>query len=754
MADTTSNIIKITGILNKYAWQNHKLLPEEIFQLLADRKAVYDENRDYINKVKKEYTGKDTTPKYNEYLDNFKFNKFTVAWHFPMTAGDISKIIRQELKDSITDETINNTLRKVMFSNALKTQEYRIQAVNAGVLKNWAEAEQRVAGGIATGWASIIEDCLCSVKAYVDKETYANLKSIMSSGERKEAESVVKLNNLLQYIADNEIQRNILKLDIKKLRRNGKISETADKVFKGLLSDTFSYVEILREEHLQERRLAFKDQNRIVHEEFLDTWFLRNKNIYRKYDTIDKSLRAGFAGEEVMEKSDLDKLYTPEFIRRLLQVARDNDIDLTESYLPKFTPDNEDFAKILKNGVEPDKDYITECGERNLDVFMRHLNEIAPEIKDAAEVFAKEKSMAFLFLLFRKLKTLRLQCKYRADYYRFYQSKLGVNSEEQYFYYLVRGSELPDKDRILLLNTLETGIPDQKVRRRIQAFIGKDLSLPRKNKELNYGEQIILELKEETENDLSNLLDQVNLAIRRKDKLKFEYGYIDLDGNKVTKQYMNQHGELKNKVYSVFPFGTVYQSGYFYMLAFFENDDPDIQFMPYTFRVDLMENVQIKDSHGTSWEDIKQIKSFENWERFDPVRYAKKHPHMYGEEKKENAEGNEKDSAKIRFRVKEKYVRYFQSAFGEDNCIVISATEKEMTVQTNVVIELNTSLGEAKIFALQYAPYCKVLSPGDLVREVKESFRKVAKMYGLDREELLINRNMVASANNLVEGNK
>ena len=140
----------------------------------------------------------------------------------------------------------------------------------------------------------------------------------MSSGERKEAESVVKLNNLLQYIADNEIQRNILKLDIKKLRRNGKISETADKVFKGLLSDTFSYVEILREEHLQERRLAFKDQNRIVHEEFLDTWFLRNKNIYRKYDTIDKSLRAGFAGEEVMEKSDLDKLYTPEFIRRLL----------------------------------------------------------------------------------------------------------------------------------------------------------------------------------------------------------------------------------------------------------------------------------------------------------------------------------------------------------------------------------------------------------------------------------------------------
>ena len=77
-----------------------------------------------------------------------------------------------------------------------------------------------------------------------------------------------------------------------------------------------------------------------------------------------------------------------------------------------------------------------------------------------------------------------------------------------------------------------------------------------------------------------------------------------------------------------------------------------------------------------------------------------------------------------------------------------------MTVQTNVVIELNTSLGEAKIFALQYAPYCKVLSPGELVREVKESFRKVAKMYGLDREELLINRNMVASANNLVEGNK
>lgn len=752
MADTTSNIIKITGILNKYAWQNHELLPEELFQLLADRKNVNDANRERINEIIK-LMGEDAKPQRKKYLESFILNKFTDVWHFPVTAGDISAIAEQEMKDIITDETINETLRKALFNNTTKTQEYHIQAVNGNALKRWGEMEQRIAGEIATGWAAIIKKCLWAVKAYIDNETYSKLKNIVSSQKLKEAKSAVEVNDFLRNITDNEIQRNKLKREIRELLKNGKANEITDKTLDGLLADTFSYVDILREEHLQERRQAFKDQNRIEHEEFLDAWFLRNKNIYREKGIKKNELRAGFAGEKSMEKSDRDKLYTPEFIRRLLQVARDNDIDITDSYLPKFTPDNEDFAKILKNGVALDRDYIIECGERNLDDFMRHLNEIAPEIKDAAEVFAKEKSMAFLFLLFRKLKTLWLQCSYRTGYYGFYRSKLGVNSKEQYFYYLVRGSELSDKDRILLLNALETGIPDSKVRRRIQSFIGKDLSLPRKNEEPDYCNQMLQEQKKEAENDLSNLLNQIDLAIRGKDKLKFEYGYIDLDGNKVTKQRMNQHGEFKNKVYSVFPFGMVYQSGYFYMLAFFENDDQDLQLLPYTFRIDLMDNVQTKEFRGTRW-NIKQIKSFENWERFDPVRYAKKHPHMYGEEKKENAEGNEKDSAKIRFRVKEKYVRYFQSAFGEDNCIVISATEKEMTVQTNVVIELNTSLGEAKIFALQYAPYCKVLSPGDLVREVKESFRKVAKMYGLDREELLINRNMVASANNLVEGNK
>ena len=181
MADTTSNTIKITGILNKYAWQNHELLPEELFQLLVDRKAVNDANLDRKNRIIN-CLPEDKRLQYKKDLEDFIFNKFTDAWHFPVTAGDISAIARQELEETITDETINNTLRKVMFSNALKTQEYRIQPVNAGALKEWAKEEQNVATKIAARWASILKDCLRSVKAYVDKETYAYLKNSMPSG--------------------------------------------------------------------------------------------------------------------------------------------------------------------------------------------------------------------------------------------------------------------------------------------------------------------------------------------------------------------------------------------------------------------------------------------------------------------------------------------------------------------------------------------------------------------------------------------
>ena len=190
---------------------------------------------------------------------------------------------------------------------------------------------------------------------------------------------------------------------------------------------------------------------------------------------------------------------------------------------------------------------------------------------------------------------------------------------------------------------------------------------------------------------------------------------------------------LRPKKYEVFPFGVVYQAGYFYVLAFFDSDKT-AKVIPYTFRMDLMQNVEIKEYLGPR-RQINEIVSFEKETVFDEQKYKKKHPHMYGDEKKNKKELDggilTGDDGTIIFRVHKDYVRYFMYAFGE-NCKILKAEEGRTSEAQNVKIKLDTSLGEAKIFALQYLPYCKVLSPGDLVKELKECFRGVAKEYGIN----------------------
>ena len=809
MADSVLNIIKITGILNRYAWQNHELTPEELFQLLAGRRRVIEANRDRIaemddhikalasrpEKEKKEGDPtEDTYKKIRESEDSLILQKYSEAWRFPVSVSDILGLMKQELGEDITKETVANGLDSLAYSPALATQEYRIKAVSATALKTWGVVEEQVARETAQGWADMLNAVLAAIKSLREKaikslrekaeselgaetEEAAYLQKVAKFVTRWDAElaavqtalkgktgkavqkpgksdktllpsnvdSVVKLNAYLDQITENEIRREETKRALSKLRNKGEISDEVSSAFDTLLSDTLSYAQELENQHFQDRIKTFKVLNDAAFAYYLDQKFLKNKSLYRKNDALNEAVRAGFAGEDKMTGTVIKQLYTFNFVKNLLHIARDNGIDLSECFLPAETPDRKAFKEILQQAPQPEtEEEIKNFANETIEEFKKHLQEILPDVVEIAQTFAEKSAWVHVCFLLQKLLTAWMKCMYRAHYYAFYGPEMDLQ-KKQYLYYLIRGSELlEDKDRLLLLQAVETGIPDQRVKQRIQYFLQKDLSITVQEKVgVRYSNQMQDENMKRTEQggDLSEINEKVWTAIKNKHKLLFEYCYINADGELETKMIKPKYSKKppRPKKYEAFPFGVVYQDGYFYVLAFFDSGNT-AKVMPYTFRMDLMQNVEIKEYSGRR-RQINEIVSFEKETVFDEQKYKKKHPHMYGDEKKNRKErdggiltGDEGDDGTIIFRVHKDYVRYFTYAFGE-NCKILKAEEGRASEVQNVRIQLDTSLGEAKIFALQYLPYCKVLSPGDLVKELKECFRGVAKEYGINLEE-------------------
>ena len=817
MADTILNIIKITGILNQYAWQNHELSPEELFQLLAGRRRVIEANRDRIAEIdgyikdlasrpEEEKKSGDVTEeayqKIHKSEETLVLEKYSEAWRFPVAVNDILGLMQHKLGDSVTKDTVVSALDSLAYSPAQDTQEYRLKVVNATALKTWGVAEENVAWENAQGWAAILDDVLDDVLDKIERlgATDATLKEDVkakdsylqeikkfkefwnaektavtvpkgkikklnkkkketdnktgstpndsSDSTNKESDmavqskwpyrvdSVVKLNSFLEEITKNEIQREEIKREIRKLRNTGMVTQRAADEFDRLLSDTLSYAQELENQHLQDRIKTFKVLNDAAYSYYLDQKFLKDKSRYRKNDVLNEAVRAGFAGEDAMSESDKKQLYTFSFVQNLLHVAQENGIDLAECFLPAKTPDGKDFKEILKKVPQPKTEEDIEAfAKKTSSEFQKHLQEIKTDVIESVQVLAEEGAWPHVCLLLRKLLTSWLKCMYRARYFAFYVPEMDLQ-KKQYLYYLIRGSELlSDKDRLLLLQAVETGIPDQRVKQRIQYFLQKDLSITVQEKlGTDYGSQMQDDNKKRTEQggDLSEINEKIRMAIKDKHKLLFEYCYVNEDGELETKKVKPKYGKkLRTKIYEAFPFGIVYQAGYFYMLAFFDSGKTK-KVIPYTFRMDLMQNVEIKEYSGRR-RQINEIVSFEKETVFDEEKYKKKHPHMYGDEKKNNKErdgGIETgDDGTIIFRVHKDYVRYFTYAFGE-HCKKLETEGGNANENQEVKIQLDTTLGEAKIFALQYAPYCKVLSPGDLVRDLKKCVLGVAKKYG------------------------
>lgn len=798
MADSVLNIIKITGILNQYAWQNHELTPEELFQLLAGRRRVIEANRDRIAEIdghikslvsrpeeekKKGDPTEDAYKKIRESEDSLVLQKYSDAWRFPVSVSDILGLMKQELGEDITKETVANGLDSLAYSPALATQEYRIKAVSATALKTWGVAEEHVAEETAQGWADMLNTVLAAIKplrekaesepgtataevAYLqevakfvtrwDTELAAvqtalkgkTGKAVQKPGKADKTllpinvDSVVKLNAYLDQITENEIRREETKRELGKLRNKGEISDEVSSAFDTLLTDTLSYAQELENQHFQDRIKTFKVLNDAAFSYYLDQKFLKNKSLYRKNDALNEAVRAGFAGEDKMTGTVSKQLYTFAFVQKLLHIARDNGINLSECFLPTVTPDGKDFKEILQQAPQPKtEEEIEKFAEATIVEFKKHLQEILPDVVEIAQTFAEKNAWVHVCFLLQKLLTAWLKCMYRVHYFAFYGPEMDLQ-KKQYLYYLIRGSELlADKDRLLLLQAVETGIPDQRVKQRIQYFLQKDLSITVQEKVgVNYSDQMQDENKKRTEQggDLSEINEKIKTAIKNKHKLLFEYCYINADGELETKMIKPKYGKtLRPKKYEAFPFGVVYQAGYFYVLAFFDNGKTE-KVIPYTFRMDLMQNVEIKEYLGRR-RRINEIVSFEKETVFDEQKYKKKHPHMYGDEKKNKKERDsgivtDGDDGTIVFRVHKDYIRYFIYAFGE-HCKILEAEEERAREAQDIKIQLDTTLGEAKIFALQYLPYCKVLSPGDLVKELKECFRGVAKKYGINIEE-------------------
>ena len=202
--------------------------------------------------------------------------------------------------------------------------------------------------------------------------------------------------------------------------------------------------------------------------------------------------------------------------------------------------------------------------------------------------------------------------------------------------------------------------------------------------------------------DLFRNIEDIDKAISQSRQVTFKYNHYTVDkNNKLVLQSRTNEKGIERE-YVINPYQMVATNGRYYLIC---NNDSYDNLSHY--RLDRMTNIEVLNKERKPLRKLKGV-----GDRLDLAQYMAEHIYMY-----------QGESTSVKLRLKKDTISDFIDWFGTDHVDFSNQTADEVTARVRVNRE------SMRKWALQYGLHVKVLSPSDLVEQIKEDIKKVMKNY-------------------------
>lgn len=196
-------------------------------------------------------------------------------------------------------------------------------------------------------------------------------------------------------------------------------------------------------------------------------------------------------------------------------------------------------------------------------------------------------------------------------------------------------------------------------------------------------------------------IKEIDKAITESKKLSFKYNSYRVKGKEISLEARrNSQGEIRE--YIINPYYMAVANGRYYLIC---NNDLFDNLSHY--RIDRIRDVKKTDKKRKPMKDIKDM-----GENFNLNEYMAQRIYMFG---------GESEYVKLSFNLVA--LDEFIDWFGPNNIIIQDKKDDRITVRVKV------NRTAMRKWALRYALDVRVLSPSDLVDEIKEDIQKAMKNY-------------------------
>lgn len=191
-------------------------------------------------------------------------------------------------------------------------------------------------------------------------------------------------------------------------------------------------------------------------------------------------------------------------------------------------------------------------------------------------------------------------------------------------------------------------------------------------------------------------------AIKEAKKVCFNYNHYGVDENLAFTftPKMNQDGQPSK--YKVNPYEIVSTNGRYYLICNYDKYD-DLS----NYRIDRITNIKILDENRKPKNEVKGL-----GHGLDVSKHMDEHIYMFSGA-----------SEYVTLSFETNFINEFVDWFGTKNSRFIDQSDGKVTAEVKVNRQAMTK------WALQYALHVRVLTPADLVEEIKDNIQKANKMY-------------------------
>lgn len=198
-------------------------------------------------------------------------------------------------------------------------------------------------------------------------------------------------------------------------------------------------------------------------------------------------------------------------------------------------------------------------------------------------------------------------------------------------------------------------------------------------------------------------IKEIDKAITQSKKILFNYLEYKVQGSKIVLEGRKNSQDEKRE-YIINPYYMVASNGRYYLICN-NNSFDNISI----YRVDRITNIKILDERRKSMRDVKGL-----GENFNLNDYMAENIYMFGGK-----------SEYVELELTEEFLDEFMDWFNLDD---ISLRGKK---NGQIIVRVKSNRMAMRKWALRYALYTRVLSPQDLVDEIKEDLQKAMKNYDI-----------------------